>query len=284
MNLVDKQVVHKSFGKGSVVEQDDSYIEISFAHGNKIFVFPDVFETHLTLKDQRAANLVKEMIQKRKKELRKEEMKLLKAEALIREEQRLTLEHKRLSKSHKDHHSLQAVFWCEDEEKDKIFIDWHIFTGEIKSGSKKGQPNLLVRMNRNSACLLTERQLDVPEKERSILGVYMVKETFIGRLCEDGYIPAHTDYRLRLSEEESKKMLFWNYYLNEKYPDKITWNTGRYRYFENITMAQILRDIASLKRSPDEKELAQRFLKHFCLLNNIDEENLPKNNGALLRI
>ena len=37
----------------------------------------------------------------------------------------------------------------------------------------------------------------------------------------------------------------------------------KYRYFENLWMAQILLDIISLKSDPKELELAQQFFKHF---------------------
>lgn len=283
MNLVNKEVIHKSFGKGSVIEQSDSVVEIHFPKGNKKFVFPDAFDKHLKLKDQKTSNLVKEKIQKVKEERQAKQAKRMEAEALLWEERQRAREQRRLMQGQKNHPSLQAVFWCEDEEEAKIFTDWNIFTGEIKSGVNKGQPNRLVRLNQNSACLITERHSDEKEKERRILGLYMVKEGFSGRLCEDGYIPAHEEFRLYLSEDEAKKMLFWNYYTNQRYPDRMTWNTGRYRYFENIVMAQILRDIVSLKAESDDFEFAQKFFKYFCRRNEIAESDIPENDGVLLR-
>ncbi len=47
--------------------------------------------------------------------------------------------------------------------------------------------------------------------------------------------------------------------MNKNFPTRITWNSGRQRYFDNIWMAQILRDIVSLKKKPGESESAQRF-------------------------
>ena len=132
--------------------------------------------------------------------------------------------------------------------------------------------------------LLTARDSSMPEKDRRILGVYMVNEDFIGKFCEDGYIPAHSEYRLQLTEQESDQMLFWKYYVNEKSPQKMTWNTGKYRYFDNVWMAQILLDIVSLKSDTQEQELAQNFFEHFCKMNQIMEEELPEPNGALMRI
>ncbi|NLJ76709.1 MAG: hypothetical protein GX325_05560 [Peptococcaceae bacterium] len=110
----------------------------------------------------------------------------------------------------------------------------------------------------------------------------MVNENFNARKCQDGFIPAHSEYRLRLSEQESEKMLFWNYYINKKYPHRMTWNTGRHRYLDNKWVAQILQDIVSLKRLPQEREHVQRFFKYFCRMNEIDMEKLPGPKGALL--
>jgi hypothetical protein len=287
MELVNKIVMHERFGRGSVVEYNDAYIKINFALGDKRFVFPDAFGKYLTLIDQKAANLVSKMIQKKEKESRIKDLELKKLKIKQHEERRLILERERIvrnSKNRSIHPSLQVVFWCKQEDRDRVFTDWNIFTGAIKSGNKKGEPNRLVRMNQNSTCLLTAREPDVPEENRRIIGIFMVREAFSGRLCKDGYIPAHPEYRLRLSEEESEKMLFWNYYVNKKYPHRITWNTGRSRYFDNILTAQILRDLASLKKESQERERVEGFFNHFCQMNRIKEEELPKPDGALMRI
>ena len=71
MNLINKEVTHKRFGKGSVVKHNDSIIEIHFATENKKFVFPDAFGKHLKLHDKSAANSLEKVIQK--KEIEREE-------------------------------------------------------------------------------------------------------------------------------------------------------------------------------------------------------------------
>jgi len=284
MNLIDKEVTHKRFGKGSVVRHNDSLIEIHFATENKKFVFPDAFEKHLKLQDKSAANSLENIIQKRELERVKAEQEMEEEIDRQRKEQQLHLEHEKLMKNHKLHPESQMVFWCDDEERGKVFTEWKVFTGVIKSGNNKGKPNKPTRLYRNSVCLLTARDSSAPEEDRRILGVYMVNKDFIGKLCEDGYIPAHSEYRLQLTEQESDRMPFWKYYLNEKSPNKMTWNTGKYRYFDNVWMAQILRDIVSLKRDTQEQELAQKFFEHFCRMNRILEEGLPEPNGALVRV
>ncbi|WP_342429335.1 malate synthase [Neobacillus sp. FSL H8-0543] len=284
MNLINKKVTHKRFGTGSIVKHNDSIIEINFASENKKFVYPDVFGKHLTLHDKSIANSLEKIIQEKEMERQKEEWKKEEEKTLQRKNQELRLEHEKLMKNHKLHSESQMVYWCDTEEQNSSFSEWKVFSGVIKSGINKGKPNKPIRLHQNSAVLLTAIDSSMPEKDRRILGVYMVNEDFIGKLCEDGFIPAHSEYKIQLTEQESDQMLFWKYYINEKFPQKTTWNSGKYRYFENSWMAQILLDIVSLKSDPEERELAQQFFEHFCKMNQIREQELPEPNGALMRI
>ncbi|EON74417.1 hypothetical protein [Lysinibacillus sphaericus] len=284
MNLINKKVTHKRFGMGSIVKHNDSSIEIHFASENKMFVFPDVFGKHLTLHDKSDANSLEKIIQKKEIKRKEEEWKKEEEKKLQRKNQELRLEHEKLMKHHKLHPESQMVFRCDTEEQNSSFSEWKVFSGTIKSGNNKGRPNKPTRLHQNSAVLLTAIDSGMPEKDRRILGVYMVNEDFIGKLCEDGIIPAHSKYRLQLTEQESDQLLLWKYYVNEKSPDKMTWNTGKYRYFNNLWMAQILLDIVSLRSNPEERELAQQFFKHFCKMNQITVQDLAKPNGALMRI
>ncbi len=284
MNLINKKVTHERFGMGSIVKYNDSSIEIHFASENKKFVFPDVFGKHLKLHDKSVANSLEKIIQKKEMERKEEEWKKEEEKKLQRKNQELRWGHEKLMKNHKLHPKSQVVFWCDTKEQNSSFSEWKVFSGIIKSGNNKGKPNKPIRLHQNSAVLLTAIDSSMPEKDRRILGVYMVNEDFIGKLCEDGYIPAHSKYRLQLTEQESDQMLFWEYYVNGKFPEKMTWNTGKYRYFDNSWMAQMLLDIVSLKSDPKEREQAQQFFEHFCKMNLITAEELPKPNGALTRI
>ncbi len=290
MNLVNKQVLHKVFGKGIIVNYNDLYVDIDFSEGSaksKKFIFPDAFDAYLTLLDQKTANKVNKILQKRKKEDEKEKQRLKAEKALQKERRRRFLEQERLAKKHrgaKIHPCSQSVFWCKQPELNQVFTEWNVFTGLIKSGAKQGQPKRLPRISGNSACLITTRDANMQEKDRRIQGMFMVNENFNAKTAKDGYIPAHTKYKFRLSEQESKKMLFWNYYINENYPHRITWKTGRHRYFDNVWMANILQDVLSLQKQPRERELMERFLKHFCQVNRIKKEGLPPPGGALKQI
>ena len=284
MNLINKEVTHKQFGIGSIVKHNDSIVEIHFATENKKFVYPDGFGKHLKLHDKSDANSLELIIQEKEIERREKQCKREEEEKLQRKNRELRLEHEKLMRNHKLHSESQLAFWCDTEEKNRTFSEWKVFSGVTKSGTNKGMPSKPIRLFPNSAVLLTALDSDKHEKDRRIIGVYMVEEDFIGKLCEDGYIPAHSKYRLQLTEQESDQMLFWEYYVNEKSPHKMTWNSGKHRYFDNTWMAQILLRIVSLKSDPKEREMAQQFFKYFCKKNNITAQELPKPNGALMRI
>lgn len=283
MNLIDQKVKHRHFGTGNIVHMSDSRVEIAFGDENKRFIFPDVFGEHLVLKDQDAARSLSKIIKQKESERQARESKREKKREVQRKKHELRMEHENLMKNRKLHPQSQMVFWCDPEEQQQAFTEWKVFSGEIKSGNNKGKPNKPARLHQNSAVLLTVRDSGMPEQSRRIIGMYMVNEKFTGRLCEDGMIPAHSVHRIQLTEQESADMLFWNYYMNERSPGKTTWNTGKYRYFDNTMMAQILRDIVSSKNDAEEQEKAKQFFDHFCEMNQIAAGELPKPDGALMR-
>lgn len=51
MSLENLEVLHKSFGKGTIVSRNGKYITVKFENTQKIFVYPDIFEKFLTLAD-----------------------------------------------------------------------------------------------------------------------------------------------------------------------------------------------------------------------------------------
>ena len=51
MFLEKLEVLHKSFGKGTVVSVNGKYFTVKFDSAQKTFVYPDIFEKFLTLAD-----------------------------------------------------------------------------------------------------------------------------------------------------------------------------------------------------------------------------------------
>ncbi|MHA6260993.1 malate synthase [Sporosarcina sp. CAU 1771] len=277
MNLVNEEITHKVFGEGNIVEHEDSIITIHFDEGIKKFVYPDAFEKFITLNNQTAAKSLKKYFLKRKE---KEEILEKQREE---ERQNRILEQLRVDrmKNHKIHESSQIVFWLDEEEQQNVFTDWQVSTGTVQSGKNEGQPNRVARLRMNSVGVLTARAADQEETERRILGLYLVNEFFSGEIGEDGMVPSDETYRIQLTEEEADQMLFWNYYINQNYPDRTSWNSGKYRYFDNVWTAQILKDIMAMKTDEADIQEMQTFLEHFCKLNALDITAIPEPSGAL---
>ena len=61
----------------------------------------------------------------------------------------------------------------------------------------------------------------------------------------------------------------------------MTWNSGKYRYFDNVWTAQILKDIMALRTDEAQVQEIQKFLEYFCKLNALDMDDIPEPSGAL---
>ncbi len=60
MNFDNLKVIHKAFGKGTVIKKDGKYITVAFENGvEKIFVYPDIFEKFLTTEDTSLSDIIK---------------------------------------------------------------------------------------------------------------------------------------------------------------------------------------------------------------------------------
>ncbi|MFS0575672.1 malate synthase [Sporosarcina sp. 179-K 3D1 HS] len=277
MNLINEEITHKVFGEGNIVDHEGSIITIDFNEDIKKFVYPDAFGKFITLNDRNTAKSLKKILLK--KEMEEEELDRQRAEKI--ERQVLEQQRRERLKNHKIHESSQLVFWLDEEEQQNVFTDWQVSTGMIQSGKNKGQPNRVARLGPNSAVLLTARESDQPETERRILGLYLVEETYSGNLGDNGMIPSHAEFRIELTEQEAEKMLFWNYYINQNYPHRTTWNSGKHRYFDNVWTAQILQDIIALQTDDEHIKKSKNLLEYFCQMNAIDMDNIPEASGAL---
>jgi len=277
MNLINEEITHKVFGEGNIVDHDESIITIDFNEVTKKFVYPDAFGNFITLNDRETAKSLKKVLLKR--EMEEEALERKREEE--KEQQALEQQRREKMKNHSIHESSQIVFWLDEEEQKNVFTEWQVFTGEVQSGKNKGQPNRATRLRPNSAGLLTARESDQPESERRILGLYMVNETFSDNLIDDGMVPSHAKFRIELTDQEAEKMLFWNYYINKNHPHRTTWNSGKYRYFDNVWTAQILKDIIALKTDEEQIKAAKNFLEYFCQMNALDMDNIPEASGAL---
>ncbi len=57
MDIINKPVLHKTYGEGKICEVTDQVVTVHFADTEKRFVFPDAFREHLILSDAEAGNM-----------------------------------------------------------------------------------------------------------------------------------------------------------------------------------------------------------------------------------
>ena len=68
MNLRGASVNHKTFGEGIIKQYDENYLVISFSQGEKKFVYPDVFESFISVNDSNIAEFINSEIEKKKRD------------------------------------------------------------------------------------------------------------------------------------------------------------------------------------------------------------------------
>lgn len=165
----------------------------------------------------------------------------------------------------------------------QMLRNWTAFAGFSWTKGNEPKPMTLKKVQVNSLSILTTREPYTDEKDRFVFGVFLVDEAYEGDNREAGYVTTTSKYKLNLTMEEAKKVLFWNYYHNENAPEKVAWGQGLHRYITDIQAASILWDIVNLKKGTTEESLAQEFLEYFCAINNVDVSEFPIMEGALQR-
>ncbi len=254
MQLVGQKVEHGMFGQGLITDCSDNIVTVSFPQGDKKFIYPDAFASFITLKDGSIQNEIQAGIDKQ-------------LEAAAAKNQALAEEHARRQRIRnlKITPNSQAAFNVDMNELDEIFAAGAVSTGCYLSGYSKGEPRIPSKLRPNSACLLTVLPPDSPEKERQILGAFMVKEDFWGDSCSNGMVEAHEQHTLRLGAENS--LLFWDYFdYNEPIP---RWGRTVFKYFPNSTMQKVLLDFMQALQGTEDEPLIQEFYQYFCKINRL---------------
>ena len=165
----------------------------------------------------------------------------------------------------------------------QMLRNWTAFAGFALTKENHQRPMKLNKVQVNSLAILTTREPHDSEKDRFVFGVFLVDEAYEGDNRDEGYVTTSSKYKLSLTKDEAKKVLFWNYYHNENAPEKAAWGQGLHRYITDEQAASILKDIVSVKKGKKDEALAQEFLERFCEINCIDISDFPIMDGALQR-
>ena len=166
----------------------------------------------------------------------------------------------------------------------RMLLDWTARAGVIGHGDNVGRPMKLKGVQNKSLCVLTTVAPNESEKDKMIFGIFIVDKVYEGDdIDEEGYVACTSKYHMQFSEEESRKMLFWDYHANSTQPEQPAWSSGLHRYISDAEAVQILRDAVEIKRETEDGELAKEMLSYFCEINSIDENSVGVPNGALIR-
>ncbi len=253
MNLVGEAVAHKVFGNGIVTNVDSQIVEVDFLKGRKKFIFPDAFRQFISLLDSKYQDDIQSILDELDAKNNKEMLKVM-------------IEENRLQRiaSLKIRPNSQVAFGFLENNYEDFLESWSLFTGKYLSGQSKGKPRIPNRLDLNSACLLTMLPDGLPEKERLILGVFMVPDDFYASNCTDGIIKAHEKYRLTL-DTENEKLLFWDYFTADTPTFK--WGSMEMKYFTNDIMHNILWDMKEIIKDTDRQETISSLHSYFCEIN-----------------
>lgn len=162
----------------------------------------------------------------------------------------------------------------------QMLRDWTVMGGTHHTGDRAGETIPFKKTRPNTLCVMTTRNPQDTEADRYIFGVYLINSADPGDEWTWGSAEAHPKYRLALTRQETRHLPFWKYYANSENPGNPKWATGLHRYQSDVQCAQILRDIAELKRGTRDEALAREFFDHYCSLTDIDPAALPSPKGA----
>ncbi|WP_242862876.1 hypothetical protein [Clostridium sp. C105KSO13] len=256
MQVVGKKVEHKVFGQGTITNHSGNIVTISFPKEEKKFIYPDAFAKFLTFKNKSAQNEISTICNK-KLEMENNRKKVL------HEQQ----EHRQRILALKITPNSQAAFNVDLNDLNEIFSLGNVSTGCYLSGHSKGEPRVPSKLGPNSACLLTGRTPNTPEKERRILGAFMVKDNFLGDVCKNGIVECHDQYQIRLNP--NKRMLYWDYFDGSDPLPR--WGNTVFKYFSTSTMQRILLDMEKTSQNAEEQVAIHAFYQYFCDINHLPQ-------------
>ncbi|KXL52930.1 hypothetical protein CLNEO_14720 [Anaerotignum neopropionicum] len=177
--------------------------------------------------------------------------------------------------------------YCQDNGivcyESQMLKDWKAFAGVVQNGKRKGKAMKLQQVQKNSLCVLTTRTPGTGENERFIFALFLVDDIYEGDEQEEGYVSTTSKYKIKLSPQEAKKMLFWNYHSNGNKPKNPAWSSGLHRYFTDEEAVQILKAVVEIKKETADSYLAVDFLEYYCGINGIAGNTVGEARGALKR-
>ena len=145
--------------------------------------------------------------------------------------------------------------------------DWIAHAGTDLKGINAGKARRLPNAQLGSLAALTTRYPGTSEKDRIIVGVFIIDSASEGDDSVAGTVSAKAKYKIEIRPDEAQKLKYWNYYRNAGNPDSIKWGSGLYRFFNDEDALRLLEDIATVKRGKEDHRLALEIIEYFKQLH-----------------
>ena len=252
--LINKRVIHKSWGTGVITDASGKTVTVDFNGNLKKFIYPDAFKRFLVFEEnnlqEKTDNLLEEK-NNRQAAAKEAEERQRRIEQKLQQLERLRMEKEKKSGRKEVRHQNPA-FRCES-----------VFTGDgiIRAGSdSRGKARRFRGLETNKLAILTAAGSGVGEANRIIIEVFLIDVAFEGNEYREGFIKSSPKYRVRLSSEEAAELRFWDYF---KSGGTAKWGTGLFRDVDDETAAKLLRDIVKLKKNTDAEAAATELYNYF---------------------
>ncbi len=265
--LINKKVIHKSWGTGVITEVSDKAVKVDFRGEIKKFIYPDAFRKFLVFEEnnlqQKTDNLLEEKNRRRAEVKEAEERERRIAQKLLQLEKIRQEKAKKSGRREIKHEN--PAFRCES-----VFID----DGVIRAGvDSRGKARKFRGLEANQLAILTAADAGVGEANRMIFEVFLIDIVFEGNEYREGFVRSSPKYRIRLSSEEASGLRFWDYYKPVNASGSAKWGTGLFRDVDNKTAARLLKDIAELKKDTAAATVAKEMYEYFYKIHKYTIES-----------
>lgn len=251
--LIGQTVKHRAFGSGVIEELTGNVVTVNFSDGDKKFIYPDAFESFLSLEDEESMKEFNKLMENRR----------IRIQAKRQEQHEKDVTRKRIY-CIKIGHDSHAVFSVDNNGVKEFEEKGYAFTGRYMSGFSEGRARTAGRIKPNSLCFLTVLEKGKPETERVLRGIFMAAEDFYGDECTDGQVKAHKKYCIMLDKNSLFRL--WEPVAETEVPKRF--GGICFRYVSEDAAKKILLAVRE-RLGEEKKELADEFYEYFCKVNKI---------------
>lgn len=156
-------------------------------------------------------------------------------------------------------------FACYESE---LLSKWTAKAGTELQGLNEGKRRRLPNAQKGSLAVLTTRLPNTDEKDRVIIGVFIIDSLTEGDDMHEGTVACTSKYHLDIKPDEMHKLKFWDYHRNEKNPNMIRWSSGLFRYMKDENAIALLKAIVELKKGTPDQTIAEKILEYFIELHS----------------